>query len=435
MSQPKTRAQLVDERQERSYTWRRFREWLQDSLFVVPLLFLIGAVLLALALRRVDHYLLSIPEIPPWWLGNTDTVVTVTTVISSSMLAFLAVVFSVTLVALQLASQQFSPRVVRTFERSGMTKVTLSLFMATFVFSMVLLSAELRAARQQVTLVSVMVAVLLVFASLIVFVAFLRAVLIMLRVAYTISDIADETRQAIQRHFPAEDGYVLCQAEPLGEPDQVIGYGRPPRRLFATRYAQGVLQATETVHLVQIARRHGCVLRVIPRHGDYVIQGDPLVEVYGASGLEADGVLAAFHVGPERTVTQDPAYGLRILVDVALQALSPAVNAPTTATQVIYRLTDLLAVIAQKPAPTGLLADHEGQLRVVRPTYTWEDHVDLAFDEIRFYGIDQPQTRRQLSRALDYLLDMAPEACRPALERQKRLLLQVMERSQSPVET
>jgi uncharacterized membrane protein len=215
----------------------------------------------------------------------------------------------------------------------------------------------------------------------------------------------------------------------------VISYERPPRRLFTTRYAQGVLQAIETVRLVQIARRHGCVLRVIPRHGDYVIQGDPLVEVYGASGLEAAGVLAAFQVGPERTVSQDPAYGLRILVDVALQALSPAVNAPTTATQVIYRLTDLLAVIAQKPAPTGLLADHEGQLRLVRPTYTWEDHVDLSFDEIRFYGIDQPQTRRQLARSLDYLLDTVPEGCRAALEHQKGLLSQAIENSQALIET
>jgi uncharacterized membrane protein len=351
------------------------------------------------------------------------------------MLAFLAVIFSVTLVALQLASQQYSPRVVHTFERSGVTRVTLSLFLATFVFSMVLLSATLLTERQQVTLVTVLVAILLVFASLITFVAFLRAILVMLRVAYTISNIAAETRQAIQRQFPPEEGYVLCQAEPLGVPDQVIAYGRPPRRLFATRRNQGVLQAIQTATLVQVARRQGCVLRVIPRHGDYLNQGDPLVEVYGARGLGAEGVLAAFHVGPERTITQDVAYGLRILVDIALQALSPAVNAPTTATQVLYRLTDLLAVIAQKPAPTGLYVDSDCQLRLVRPVRTWEDYVDLAFDEIRFYGIDQPQTRQQLSRSLDYLLDNVPEGCQAALEHQKELLSKAIENSQALIET
>jgi uncharacterized membrane protein len=300
---------------------------------------------------------------------------------------------------------------------------------------MVLLSAVLLSERRQVTLVSVLVAVLLVFASLILFVAFLRAILVMLRVAYTISDIADETRHAIQRQFPAEDAYVLCQPEPLGVPDQVIAYGRPPRRLFATRRTQGVLQAIQTATLVHVARQRGCVLRVIPRHGDYVVHGDPLVEVYGASGLEAEGVLAAFHVGPERSVTPDPAYGLRILVDIALQALSPAVNAPTTATQVLYRLTDLLAVIAQKPALTSLFADHEGQLRLVRPIHTWEDYVDLAFGEIRFYGIDQPQTRRQLSRSLDYLLDTVPEGCRAAVERQKELLSEAIQHSQALIKT
>ena len=434
MSQPKTRAQRVEEGQERSYTWRLFREWLQDSLFVVPILFMIGAALLALALIRVDHYLLSLPGVPAWWLGSTGTAVSVTSVIASSMLAFLAVVFSVTLVALQLSSQQYSPRVVHTFERSGLTKVTLSLFLATFVFSMVLLSATLLTEREQVTLVSVLVAILLVFASLILFVAFLRAILVMLRVAYTISNIAGETRRAIRRPFPPEDAYVLCQAEPLARPDQVISYGRPPRGLFATRRTQGVLQAIETATLVKFARRHGCVLRVLPRHGNYLNQGDPLVEVYGASGLKAEGVLAAFHVGPERTITQDPAYGLRILVDIALQALSPAVNAPTTASQVLYRLTDLLALIAHKPAPTGLYVDSDCQLRLVRPTYTWEDHVDLAFDEIRFYGIDQPQTRQQLTRSLDYLLDNVPEGCQAALERQQELLSQAIQHSQALIE-
>jgi uncharacterized membrane protein len=256
-----------------------------------------------------------------------------------------------------------------------------------------------------------------------------------MRLAHTISKLADETYRAINYEFPLEHSYVSCQAEPLGVPDQVIGYQRPPRRVFGTQYKQGVLQAIALVNLVKIARRHGCVLRVIPHHGDYVIQGDPLVEVYGASGLEAEEVLAAFEVEPERTVDQDPAYGLRILVDIACQALSPAVNAPTTATQVIYRLVDLLTVIAGKPAPTGLFTDHEGQLRLVRPTRTWEDYVDLAFTEIRFYGADQPQPARQLSRALDYLLDKAPEECQAALERQKDLLLQTIEHSGSPVET
>jgi uncharacterized membrane protein len=434
MSQAETRAQLVDERQETHDNWRIFCAWFEDSLIVVPILFLIGAVVLALVMDSVDRYLLSLGKIPPWWLGTTGTAITVTTVISSSMLSFLAVVFSITLVALQLASQQFSPRVVRTFERSPLSKVALSLFIATFAYSLVLLTKALRTDLEQIPIASVLVAILLVFASLIVFVAFLRSILVMMRLANTISKIAHETHQAISYEFPAERSYVLCQAEPLGKPDQVIAYERPPRRLFTTRYAQGVLQAIAIVNLVQFARRHGCVLRVIPQHGDYVIQGDPMVEVYGNSGLKAEEVLAAFEVEPERTVNQDPAYGVRILVDIALQALSPAVNAPTTATQVIYRLVNLLAIIAQKPAPTGLFADHEGQLRLVRPTRTWEDYVDLAFSEIRFYGADQPQPARQLSRALDYLLEKAPDGCQAALERQKELLLQVTEQDQSSVE-
>ena len=224
---------------------------------------------------------------------------------------------------------------------------------------------------------------------------------------------------------------VLCQAEPLGELKQVIKYEYPPRRVFSSRHAQGVLESVGTVSLVEIAHRYGCVLRVLRRHGDYINEGDPLVEVYGADGLDTEEVLACFQIEPGRSIAEDPAHGLRILVDIALQALSPAVNAPTTATQVIYRLTDLLAAIARKPAPTGLFTDHEGQIRLVRPVRSWEDYVDLAFTEILFYGGGQPQPNRELAWALDYLLERVPEGHRAPLERQKGLLLQTIDNSQT----
>ena len=205
MTQQQTRAQLIDERQETHDLWERFQEWLKESLFIVPLSFLVGAVLLALAMNAVDINLLSLSNLPGFWLGRTDQAVTVVTVIASSMLAFLAVVFSVTLVALQLASQQYSPRVVHTYQRAPLTKVALSLFIATFVYSLVLLAKVLRTDLEWIPISSLLVAILLVFASLIFFVAFLRAILLMMRVAHTISNIADETRQTVEELFPPED--------------------------------------------------------------------------------------------------------------------------------------------------------------------------------------------------------------------------------------
>jgi uncharacterized membrane protein len=134
-------------------------------------------------------------------------------------------------------------------------------------------------------------------------------------------------------------------------------------------------------------------------------------------------VLRSVSVGRERTLYQDPAYGLRQLVDIAAQSLSPALNAPTTATQVIDRLTDLLPRIAAAPDPTGLFADAEGRLRVAVPVIRWPQMVQLAFTEIRVFGARSPQVVRRTLAALETLLDRVPPERRPPLERERRLLL------------
>jgi uncharacterized membrane protein len=128
-------------------------------------------------------------------------------------------------------------------------------------------------------------------------------------------------------------------------------------------------------------------------------------------------ILKAFHIGRERTINQDPAYGLRILVDIALQALSPGILAPTTASQVIYRLTSLLAFIAGRPEQTGAFADHKHEIRLLHPIFTWEEYVDLAFTEIWHYGSDDPQVQKNLPGAIDYLLDNVSQTYQPPLEK------------------
>ena len=138
--------------------------------------------------------------------------------------------------------------------------------------------------------------------------------------------------------------------------------------------------------------------------------------------MQAEQVLKAFYVEPERGLQQDPAYGIRMLVDIALKALSPAVNAPTTAREVILRLTNLLAMIAQRPEHSGAFADRDHQIRLLQPVTTWEEFVELAFDEILHYGKHDPQTRQGLADAINYLLENVPEACKPPLIR-KRVLL------------
>lgn len=416
------KALVVDNSKRYPYLRRLIRERFLNSLAVVPIAGLVFAVLLALTVRAADRYLIFHPDVPTWFIGSTSSVIAVTSVIATSMLSFLAVVFSITLVALQLASQQFSPRVLRTFARSTVVKMTLGLFIATFVFSLVLLTEATRRQEAYAPLVSLSVAILLVFTSTIVFVEFVTTIINMIRIGNIISIVADETRAAILDNFPPETAYAECAVRTLEHPIQIIPYDNPPASPVVSRDTQGVLEAISDVHLVQLAHRHNCVLRVLPQTGEYIVGGTPVIEVYGASILDPTQVLTAFLVGPERTIFQDPAFGFRALVDIAAQALSSAINAPTTASQVIDRLTDLLLEIACRPAPSGYYADEERVLRLVRPVFTWSQYVDLAFTEIIEYGGTASQVRQRLLGAFEQLQNEIPDSYRPAIEIQRRKL-------------
>jgi uncharacterized membrane protein len=420
-------AQYIDERTKASYARQRFHEYVQDSLLFFPFVFMLLATLLVFITRRVDKFLLSLSEIPGWELIDASMAVTVSSLVSSSVLALLAIVFSISLVALQLANQQYSPRVIRSFERSNVTKVALSLFIATFAYSFILLIEVLRSHFEQITIVSLTTDILLVLASLIVFIVFMKSILMMMRVSYIITIIAEETSRSIAENLPLKEAYVMCESVPLEKPSQIICYSRPPKSLFSRRYDHGVFRALERSTLLQIGSEYECVLRVLPRYGDYINQGDPLVEVYGETTVPLEQVLKAIYVGHERSVYQDPSYGIRVLVDIALQALSPAVNAPTTAHQVILRLTNLLAMISERPDPTGVYTEDNRRFRLLQPVFTWDDYVELAFSEIIHYGMDDPQTRRSLKTAFDYLLKKVPEVYRSPLEQQKKLLTRTVD--------
>ena len=291
----------------------------------------------------------------------------------------------------------------------------MSLFIATFVYSYMLLLFLLRTTKEEIAFTSLFIDILLVFACLIAFVLFMKSILLMIRVSHIITIIADDTEQIIAKEQPLEPAYVTCQAPSLGSPNKVIRYARQPDNLFMRGHDHGVITIIERSTLVQVASEYDCALRVLPSYGTYINRDDAVVEVYGNGAIPSEKVLQALYLDPDPSMTQDPAYGLRVLVDVALQALSPAVNAPTTARQVIDRLATLLLAISQRPQPTGAYADEAHQVRLLQPVPSWEDYVELAFCEIIHYGKNDPQTRQSVTDAIVYLREKVPDRCQPAL--------------------
>ncbi|MFE0102488.1 DUF2254 domain-containing protein [Streptomyces sp. NPDC059009] len=401
------------------------REHLRDTMWFAPTVGLVGALLLWWVAEGVDAEIVRTLQDHEDYdsvktlIGVSEDAKTVISTIGSAMMTFIGVVFSISLVAVQMASGQFSPRVVRIFVRSRITKSTLTVFLATFLFSLMTLtsfdSEKDPRIVSNVPLVEGILAVAMVLLSLLLFVAYVNGTLRMMRVGFVIDRIAREAlrvaaKQPMER---ADDG-----AELGPETGRVTHQGRA-----------GVLRDVNIARLVQAARRRGVVLRLLPRIGDFVVPGTPVFTVHGGAAPPARALRYSVSVGVERTFHQDLGFGLRQLSDIGLRALSPAVNDPTTAVQALDRIVQFLASVA--PYPLGALPhrDRQGVVRLVQPVPGWTELVDLGFAEIRGCAVGSPQVTRRILAGLDDLLLLAPQERRAPLVRHRELLAQAVERT------
>jgi uncharacterized membrane protein len=223
--------------------------------------------------------------------------------------------------------------------------------------------------------------------------------------------IAAESRQAIEENFPPASAYVDAELPP-SDPT--------PRRLCYTGTA-GVVTATDLYGLAELCRQQQCWLELTVGVGEYLAHGTPVALVHGAE-LDDRDVTRFFLIRGERTFVQDPAFGFRQLVDVAIRALSPAVNDPTTGVQAIDRISDLLAITGSRPDPTGLRTDASGTIRVKRKLRNFDALLVLALTEVIRYGADTPQVVRRLYGLLDELESTLHAERQAAISGQRSLL-------------
>lgn len=398
----------------------RLREWLNTGMWFLPMVWALGAVALSIGLVAVDQR--TGGDEPSWLVfgRGTDSARQVLGVIAGSTIAFTGTVFSITIVALQLASTQFSPRVLRTFLRDRPSQHCFGVFVATALYSLMVLR-EVGGDPLEVPGLAMTGAFLLVVASIFGFVFLVHHVAQSIRAVSIMEAVAAETRESIRVNYPAGGAAELHRDDaPTGPATQVIALERGP----------GALLGIDEDDLVAVATRHDCVLELIPLVGDYLPSNVPLFRVHGGDGAVTAGeVLRHVGIGPERTMYQDTAFGLRQLVDIAEKALSPAINDPTTAVQCIDRLHDLLRRLAVVPMPTGHHRDARGELRLVLHQPTWDDLVHLAFDEIRHFGVGSLQVPRRLRAALLDLKAAAPPDRHAVLDAQLAALSDAVDRT------
>jgi uncharacterized membrane protein len=392
--------------------WQQVRASLRNGFWAVPSACVAVAVLLSLALVRLDRSRSA--SLSFTFGAGPDGAREVLSAITTAMITFTGLVFSITVVVLQLTSQQFSPRVLRTFLRDRLTQYALGVFTATFVYAvMVLRTVSSGDDDPFVPAIATTFALVLLLLSVGVFVAYIHHIATAVQASSIIAAIGRETRHALDVRFPSGRGEApgVAGAPPDAPPSLVLPAPKG-----------GVLTTVDEAALVELARAAGVVLRTGARLGDYVPEGAPLLEVVGdPADLDVASVLRAFEQGRDRTLQQDVGFGLRQLVDIAERALSPGINDPTTAVQCLDQLHDLLRRLATRPLRTGLHADSSGAVRLVMPPDRLEDHLALALDEIEQYGADALPVQRRIDALLvDLAAAALPEHRAAVRERQLR---------------
>jgi uncharacterized membrane protein len=361
---------------------------------MVPMLYTVASLALATVLPRVEHAFF------PGLLHGTSPAAAMAflSATASGILAFTAIVFSLAFVMVQFSAIAYSPRLVLMFAGKPTLYHSLGIFIATFTYAMATLLWTDRSGEGAVPFVSMMVVIILLVASMISFALLIQS-LGSLQITEVLNLVGDEGRAVIEKQAgvrASPDPRFVYQDGPfdpasLGPEVQSLTHVGVPRTITSVGW----------IDLAEAAERHDAVIALTAAVGDTLVEGTPILQVFRApKRIPEDLLRASIHLGRERTFEQDPKFALRILVDIAIKALSPAINDPTTAVQALDQIDDLLRRLVRQELGNVWYADTRGTPRLFVPMPVWEDYLSLAFDEIRQFGMTSIQVMRRLRSAL-----------------------------------
>jgi len=372
----------------------------------IPLAYATGAVLLGMALPRLEtHYL---PHSSA--LIGPEAALAIGSSIASGMMALTGIVFSLAFVMVQFSATAYSPRLVLWLARSPVINHSIGVFTATFLYAIAALAWVGRAGSVPVPFVTAWVQVLLLLVSVVFFARLVDRVG-MLQIGRVLAFIGDRGREIVDVLYqpldpsPGSGAHAREAPPPLGPVVQELQHRGTP----------AALEAVDVSLLQQLAARSDAVIAMAVGVGDTVMEGIPLLRVHGLTALSEERLRDAVTLGRERTFEQDPKYAIRLLVDVGIKALSPAINDPTTAVQALDQIGDLLLRLGRSDLDVGGRIEASGRLRLVMIVPSWEDFLGLAIDEIRFYGATSIQVMRRLRAVLQDLHAQLPVARQPAV--------------------
>jgi uncharacterized membrane protein len=398
-------------------TWSRWyatKSYLSSALWIVPLI----ALVLENVLIRLAFALSSWFEWVPWLgttlAGATEALNTVETL----TISFIVFTFGSLLVAIQVASGQLTPRIIATaLLHNNVIRFTVGLF----TFSMLFAAGAGARMGDIVPHFTVSIAWVLGIASIAAFLFLIDYTARLLRPISIVRLIAEQGIKAIEFVYP----------DPVEVP-RIIERRHSPgvaARAIEHQGSSAIVLAVNLRSLVSMAQDADGVVELVPRVGDFVARGEPLFRLYGgANSIGENRLRAQVAFGSERTIDQDPAFAFRVIVDIAIKALSPAINDPTTAVLALDQLHRLLRHVGRRHLRDDVTFDSKAALRLIFATPDWEDFVQLTFSEIRLYGVANFQIARRVRAMIEDLMGTLPESRQPALRNELNMLDKMLER-------
>jgi uncharacterized membrane protein len=420
-----------DRRQLPSWRW----EELRTTLWVVPSIFVVVAVLLFIVTFEIDiaayHGHLTLP----YWIrtGNADAERQVLIAIAAAVITVIGVVFSITILALTLASQQFGPRMMRNFVRDIGNQVTLGIFVGTFVYSVLALGSINSLSTTFVPHLSTSVAEALLLLDLGVLIYFIHHIAKSIQLPEVIAGIARDLMSSIDAEFPdavgrADEPAVRAHGKSVPELLKLID----DRGAAVPSQVSGYIQYVGYSQLVGIATRTDSVIRLEHRPGHYLATGRALAIVWprGAAREVALALSKAHVTGPHRTLVQDPVFAIDQLVEIAIRGLSAAVNDTFTALTCIDWLSAGLGRVSGRVLDEGVYRDAAGNVRLIESDPSYARMVNRAFDKIRQSARGMPAVLIRLIDSLgSIMLDSTSAEQRDVLRRQADMVLRLSEES------
>jgi uncharacterized membrane protein len=391
--------------------WKRIyslRSYIRTSLWVVPLIAIPLELIATRLLHSVDGWL-SWPFLD---IGVSGAQAMLNALITAT-LSFVVFTFGSLLVALQVASGQLTPRIIATILlRNNVVRYTTGLFIFTFLFAVSAIDRIQDTVFQLVLFVAACLGVLC-FAAFLFLIDYAARLLRPISIVGLVGKAGLAVIESVYPDPSSGPNKPASHRSKLGKPDRTIRH----------QGTSEIVLAVNIDELVAEAHNSGGVIEFVPQVGDFVATDEPLFNLYGnAASLDDERLRSIVAFGPERTMEQDPTFAFRIVIDIALKALSPAINDPTTAVIAIDQLHRLLRKAGNQNLRTDEIPNKSGKLIVIFRTPNWEDFVHLAFTEIRHCGAQNMQIARRLKAMIENLIETLPKHRHPALQRELDLL-------------